>query len=324
MKIINSCLRRAKDEPLFIFSLKSYILLFTGLICYLIPDYRVYALLIHFVVYVLLLGRFITMFHDINHYPLLKNKLFNKIYIDVLGVLYGFTPRTYFVHHVLMHHPGNNEFEDISSTLTYRRDSFADFARYYVKFFFSVKDLRTYFKNLASKNLKKQGNRALIGELAYIVMITCLAFYDFFPTLVIFIIPLFLTRSLLITGNWGEHAFIDPDDYMNLYRSSTNVVGKYNERNFNVGYHIGHHLYPSLHYSELPAEFESNIEKYGKEDVMVFKDIHYPHIWLYLMTKNYRKLLSLFVSLPGAPIRTDEELIACMKNRVRPILKGEV
>ncbi len=135
------------------------------------------------------------------------------------------------------------------------------------------------------------------------------------------ILPFFITRTLLIIGNWGEHAFIDPLDHKNLYKSSTNILGKYNQMSFNVGYHIGHHLNPTMHYSELPSEFNNNINTYGKEDAMVFTDLHYPHIWYFLMTKKYRKLASYFVQLPEAPERSVDEIIALMKNRTQPIHK---
>ena len=83
-----------------------------------------------------------------------------------------------------------------------------------------------------------------------------------------------------------------------------------------MGYHIGHHLHPAMHFSLMVEEFDNNIERYAREDAIVFKDVHYPHIWYYLMTKNYRKLASLFVQLPGRVPRSEAEIIALLQERV--------
>jgi hypothetical protein len=37
------------------------------------------------------------------------------------------------------------------------------------------------------------------------------------------------------------------------------------------------------------------------------------------MTKNYRRLARAYVALPGAPARTEEQLIAEMRARVVPV-----
>ncbi len=271
------------------------------------------------ILYARFIGRLITMFHDINHQPLFRNRKLNVVFREVLGLLYGFTPFTYFSHHIMIHHPESNAYNDISSTLAFNRDSVKDFLRYYFRFFLSLFALRNYL--LKSPNIKKRnaGNNAFTGEVIYILLMFGFFYLNPLESMVLVIIPFFVTRSLLIIGNWGEHAFIDPDDENNLYRNSTNILGRYNKSTFNVGYHIGHHLHPHLHYSELPIEFNHHIEKYGKEDIMIFNDLHYPHIWYYLMKKNYRKLASCYVKLPHAPVRTETELINTMKRRTRAI-----
>ena len=38
------------------------------------------------------------------------------------------------------------------------------------------------------------------------------------------------------------------------------------------------------------------------------------------MTKNYRGLARAYVPLPGAPARTEDELIALFRSRVVPVL----
>jgi fatty acid desaturase len=231
--------------------------------------------------------------------------------------LFGFTPETYYVHHIGMHHPEENLANDVSTTLPYRRDSFRDFLRYYGRFFVSIGEVALYMHKRRRTKLMR---RAVAGEVTYFALLAAAFAHDWRVGVVVFAIPLFVGRSALIIGNWGEHAFIDPADPADVYRSSTNVVGDdVNARCFNVGYHIGHHLRPRAHYTEMVGTFEREAAEYAKADALVFRDMHYPTIWFHLMTKNYRRLAQAYVALPGAKARTEDELIALMRSRVVPV-----
>ena len=84
-------------------------------------------------------------------------------------------------------------------------------------------------------------------------------------------------RSALIIGNWGEHAFVDPQAPENPYRASTNLIGdRINSRCFNVGYHIGHHLRPMMHFTDMPSDFEREQATYAARTRWCFADLHYP------------------------------------------------
>src|SRR5689334_16877133 len=54
-----------------------------------------------------LLAPFVTMYHDTNHNRLFRNRydILNHYLNWILAPLFGFTPETYFVHHIGMHHP---------------------------------------------------------------------------------------------------------------------------------------------------------------------------------------------------------------------------
>jgi hypothetical protein len=119
-----------------------------------------------------------------------------------------------------------------------------------------------------------------------------------------------------MVGNWANHAFIDPNEPNNIYKNSINIIESFhNRRNFNDGYHIEHHFKPSMHWADLPAEFEVNVDNYVKNDAIVFKKINYIVIWYWLMTKNYKKLAHNFVQLAGADKRSNDEIIALLKSR---------
>ena len=99
----------------------------------------------------------------------------------------------------------------------------------------------------------------------------------------------------MMAGNWAQHAFIDPGTPGNCYRNSITCINSgYNKKCWNDGYHIGHHLYPSLHWTEMPGEFLNNLEKYKMEDAIVFRKLDYFLIWLLLMTNSYTTLANYF------------------------------
>src|SRR5260370_29620014 len=172
----------------------------------------------------------------------------NQYIAWVLGPFFGESPETYFAHHVGMHHPENNLEEDISSTLPYRRDSLVDFLRYFLRFFFgALFQLTRYF---AGKRRRALMIRCIIGELTFFAGIFVLFFVDWRATIAVFVLPFVITRFAMMTGNWAQHAFVDQGSPSNNYGNSITCINStYNPPCFNDGYHIGHHLDSSPHWT---------------------------------------------------------------------------
>lgn len=290
------------------------ILLFTSL---LTGWYWWMVALIYAVVILYHSGPYVLMLHNTSHRRLFKQSHnFANHYIPwVLAPFIGQTPETYFSHHVGMHHHENNLLDDKSSTMKYQRDSFMDFGKYSVSFFFyGVIELAMYFKR---KNLPKLFKMVVRGETIYIIFIGCMAFINPFATAFIFILPLIIVRFSMMAGNWGQHAFIDPETPDNNYRNSITCINHfYNRHCFNDGYHIGHHLYPLMHWTEMPNELVKNKKSYAEENAIVFEGIDYNGVWLNLMLKRYDKLADHFVNL-GDRYQSKEEIIAMMKVRTK-------
>jgi fatty acid desaturase len=266
------------------------------------------------------MDRFILMLHCTSHRQLFKreHQWGNYLVPWVLGPFFGETPESYFVHHMGMHHPENNLPDDLSSTMKYQRDRFTHWLRYFGTF------ITVGLLQLAAYHRKK-GNRKLLGRLvlgegAFWLAALGMAFVDLRWTLAILVGPVLFVRVLMMCGNWGQHAFVDAADPGNAYRNSITCINtRYNRRCFNDGYHILHHLKPRTHFTEYPAEFEENKAEYGRQDAIVFDGIDFFQVWLYLMLGLWGALARRFVRLPGAPGRTDDEVIAFLKSRLRPI-----
>lgn len=272
----------------------------------------------YWVVVALFADRFILMLHCTSHRTLFNRKLraLNLFIPWAIGPFMGETPESYFVHHMGMHHKEGNLPGDLSSTMPYDRDRFSNWLRYWGRFMiFGLPELFLYHK---AKRSGKLVGRLALGELGFWFSCALLCLVNWQATLIVFVLPVLVVRTLMMAGNWGQHAFVDPDEPNNDFKSSITCINtRYNRRCFNDGYHIIHHISPSLHYSEMADEFAKNIRLYGEQDAIVFDGYDFFEVWLLLMTGQKKKLARAFVQLPGAPVRTEEEIIALFDRRTR-------
>ena len=262
-------------------------------------------------------GPFGLMMHCITHRPLFKktHRWLNKYPLWVVGPLFGLTPETYFTHHMGMHHPENNMPDDESSTMFYQRDSALSFLRYLADFLVvGLPHLAAYLHRTRKRTLYRQ---LLRGEVTYVVALVALAFLNLPATLAVFVVPVLVTRSVMMLGNWSQHAFIDANTPDNCYTNSVTCINTaYNHKCWNDGYHISHHLRPALHWTDHPANFRQNVDKYAANDAIVFDGIHYLHIFAFLMLKRYDLLAKNFVNL-GGRYSSDADVVALLRARTR-------
>ncbi|MCW3109734.1 MAG: fatty acid desaturase [Segetibacter sp.] len=317
LKFIND----KRDMPFIYLSLKITLIVLPFAL-YLFLDKNIHWLfyIAYLGIFFFFLGPYILMLHNTCHRKLFKKKYayLTKYSHWFLGLFFGQTPETYFHHHIAMHHPENNLVDDLSSTMIYQRDSLRSFSKYLISFyFFGILDLAAYFKK---RNRKKFAWKVLVGEWLSIVLIILLSFYNFKATLTVFIAPIIITRFAMMAGNWAQHAFIDPQNPADIYKNSITCINTvYNKKCFNDGYHIGHHLRPSLHWTEMPKDFLQNIEKYKQNEVVIFAGLDYFQIWFLLMIKNYKYLSKKFVCLSDTGV-PNEKIVAFLKSRTRKII----
>jgi fatty acid desaturase len=263
------------------------------------------------------LGPLVLMLHNTSHRRLFRRPWqWMNLYIPwVLGPFFGESPEAYFTHHVGMHHPENNLDDDLSSTLPYRRDHLGDFMRYFLGFFFGgFFELTRYF---ATKSRRTLLIRTVVGELAFYTTVAALLVVDVRATVVVFVLPLCIVRFGMMAGNWAQHAFIDEASPENNYRNSITCINStYNRRCFNDGYHIGHHLKATRHWTEMPEEFRGNLPTYAAQGAIVFSGIDFFGVWVCLMLRRYDRLAQRFVQLGDTP-RSREEIISLLRSRTR-------
>jgi hypothetical protein len=263
------------------------------------------------------LDRFILMLHCTSHRPLWKAGWMKHIIPWGIGPFFGQTPNSYYVHHIGMHHIEDNQPSDLSSTMRYQRDSIFGWLHYVGTFLSSgLPRLAAYHWKRGTKRMFWQ---LIAGELAYWTVAMVLLTVNWRATLVVFLLPPLLVRLLMMAGNWGQHAFIDPADPKDQWRSSITCINtRYNRRCFNDGYHTWHHVKAKFHWADHPSEFEKLRAEYGRHDAIVFDGIDFFEVWLFLMTGRRDALVKRFVRLPGAPDRTDAEVHALLDARLKP------
>lgn len=259
----------------------------------------------------------ILMLHNTMHRPFFKRwRFMNRVVPYTMSALFGI-PTGYMEHHVGMHHMENNLRADLSSTMRYQRDSFFHWCLYTARFLLgSDVELPNY---LVKRGRAPFAIRAVASDLVHLLSMAALAFVNWQATLVCFIVPYLAVRCAMMAGNWGQHAFLDPtrpgDSYVN---SITCINSGYNQRCFNDGYHIGHHVKQNRHWTELPQDFLDNLERYQRETCIVFEGLDFGLVSFLLWTKQYKVLARRFVRMPGDE-RTEAEIIDFLKSRTKAI-----
>lgn len=265
-------------------------------------------------------GRFGLMFHCICHRKLFRKKYqWLHTYITwIVCPFFGHSPEGYFAHHMGMHHIENNMPDDTSSTMGYQRDSLSHFLHYFFNFIVNgVKDTLSYFY---IRNRKKLYNRLRLGEFCYYAFCIGMCFVNLKATLLVCIFPLFFCRLVSMLGNWTQHAFVDADDPSNPYKNSVNCINtSYNKTCWNDGYHVIHHLRPGMHYTEMPLEFIRLKDSFAENKAIVFDSLNYLHIFLFLLTGRYDKLVRHLVNINNV-FASDEEAVMLMKSRTEKII----
>jgi fatty acid desaturase len=267
-------------------------------------------------------GPFGLMLHCTSHRAWFKPRYewLNKYLPWVIGPFFGQSPETYYSHHIHMHHAENNLPDDLSSTMFYQRDSFRDWLRYFGQFFFNVvTDLIRYFVQRERQPLAR---KVAVGEYLFLAIVVALCFVNFWATFLCFILPLLLSRIVMMLGNFSQHAFICPEDPGNPFKNSITCVNvKYNHKCWNDGYHISHHQRPHMHWSEHPTYFRKTIDQYRDNRALVFDGLDFVQVFYYLMRKNYDKLADHVVNIDSA-FAGRQDILATLRGRTRKFAVG--
>ena len=264
-------------------------------------------------------GPFGLMLHCTTHRAFFKKEYnwLNHYLPWVLAPFFGQSPETYRAHHVGMHHAENNLEPDESSTMPYQRDSGRDFIRYYLRFLFT--GIYTLTAYLFGRKRTKMAQQVIRGEALFILFCAVMCLVSWPATLMAFILPFLSFRLIAMVGNWVQHTFVDANDPGNHFKNSITCINvKFNRKCWNDGYHISHHIDPTMHWTEHPVYFREHLADFARERAVVFAGLNYMNVFFLLLGDRYDKLAEHFVDI-GDLYKNDEEVIAFLRSRTAPI-----
>ncbi|KAJ9514696.1 hypothetical protein QJQ45_028421 [Haematococcus lacustris] len=238
----------------------------------------------------------------------------------LLCPLFGVPPGLYRPHHVVMHHVEDNHGQwDISSTEPYQRDSFLQFLGYWCRFFVGAwLELPLY---AARRKRSALSLSTLASELLYWLLGAWLWRRNTVATLWTLVLPFLLSSFLLSFGNWSQHVFIEPSRPDSPYTSAYECLNcPDNQRTYNDGYHIMHHLNSRWHWSELPQRFISQLQQHDDNDALVFHSLGFFDVGLAVFTGHLAYLAKHIVPCgPKQSARSTQQWVDVLRHRLSPV-----
>ncbi|KAH6620527.1 hypothetical protein C7974DRAFT_235770 [Boeremia exigua] len=318
---------RAETDVIMITHLIIYLCTSVPSALYLFYNFHWWHGVIHSAVQVYYMGPYTLLMHQHIHMRGVLNKkyaIIDTIFPYIFDPLMGHTWNSYFFHHVKHHHVEGNGPNDLSSTVRYQRDSLLHFMHYVGRFYLLVWfDLPCYFlrNNKTSLALKTGG-----CEIAnYIFLYTLYAYVNSKAAIFVFLIPLALMRVALMTGNWGQHAFVDEEEPDSDFRSSITLIDAPSNRYcYNDGYHTSHHLNPLRHWRDHPVAFLSQKQQYADEHALVFYNIDYFMLTVTLLSKNYAHLARCLVPMGAQCDMTMAQREDMLRRKTRRFTEEEI
>lgn len=262
--------------------------------------------------------RFVLALHFASHRKIFQMNILNMVPQYFMAPFFGIPPGFYSAHHLIMHHTEENKFPaDLSSTEVYQRDNFIHFMIYYCSF------LSSSFVRLPLYILR-QKRHAMFLQLVlclifYVRILASVYRYSVVLATWFLIAPLVLGSFFLMLGNWSQHVFINEKNPDCAYGIAFDIINSpSNQKTFNDGYHLQHHLNSRKHWTELPRAFQENIEKMKQSKGLVFSNTSFVEIGINVFLQRYDKLIMCYVSLQENP-QSAKEIESLLRQRLRPI-----
>ena len=335
---------RTETDVIMITHLLTYLCTSIPSASYLFYNFHWWHGVIHTAVQLYYMGPYTLLMHQHIHMRGVLNKkyaLVDFFFPYIFDPLMGHTWNSYFFHHVKHHHIEGNGPNDLSSTVRYQRDSVLDFLHYVGRFFLLVWfDLPRYFLRNKKPSLALKAGGCEIAN--YIFLYSMYRFVNPSATSFVFLIPLALMRIALMTGNWGQHAFVDETEPDSDFHSSITLIdapvsgtstvrpthvltaSQSNRYCYNDGYHTSHHLNPLRHWREHPIAFLSQKQQYSDKRALVFYNIDYFMLTITLLSKNYEHLARCLVPMGEQMKMTMDERVDMLKRKTRRFTEEEI
>lgn len=223
--------------------------------------------------YVLLLGfsfSTVCIIHNSIHCPVFKSTKLNRMFRVALTIAYGHPVSSFVPGHNLSHHVYTQSQKDYMRTSKVRyRWNLLNLLLFYFHVVGGALSLDIkYMKQ--QRQLKRPTYYTAIWEYSCLFAVLApLLVWDWQRFLIFWQIPRFVCSYMIVTVNMLQHDGCEEDDndgrpmFMienpNMNTARSFVGHLINWWTFNNGYHMMHHLKPSLHWSLLPQTHEKTV-----------------------------------------------------------------
>merc|ERR1711971_1112231 len=130
--------------------------------------------------------------------------------------------------------------------------------------------------------------------------------------------PFLESLSLLGMIAYIWHAFVDASDPNNQYINSITILDG-GDNVWNEDYHVVHHHAPHVHWTDAPAHFESNKDKYAEVTATIFRDCEEGLIIQWMFSGDWDALAEHFVDLNGTLSHEEKKELILRRLRTRHI-----
>ena len=212
--------------------------------------------------------------HNHMHYRIFRDSKANFLLEILLTACRGHTSATVYVPHNMNHHlyQGNNRDWITPNHVNHKRD-LASTVTYIFLSILRMNIERRNDKSPVPTTIRHQKN---LQRVFLYFLLAVLLSIDIGSTLYFIVLPWTLGACLLVGANLYQHAGCDSK---HIYASSRNFENRFeNWIFFNNGLHTAHHIYPGVHWSELP-KIHANIRAKIPDDLnqgsMLFYALRY-------------------------------------------------
>jgi len=243
-------------------------------------------------------------------------RCFNIIAEWWIGPFYGVVPNNYSIAHMKIHHRWHNDVDDVHTNLDLDRTLFGSFLIYVPRF-------TLYWTGLSPLALLIKRSEwglvrtLLIGMVAYYGLGVLLWCWSPSFCLCYYIYPHAEACVFLCAISYLWHAFVEESDPGNQYVNSVTVLEGH-DNVWNEDFHVVHHHSPSTHWTDAPAHFEKNRDKYAAVNATIFRDTEEGMLLTFLFQKDWDSMAKHFVDLNGK--LTHEEKKALIIRRLSVIV----
>lgn len=192
--------------------------------------------------------------------------------------------------HLQQHHRENAGPLDVYASARYDHASAWHFMVYMVREVMYQQFMVSPYLYFKSKHKRLQMRSMLVGNLIHLTLFVLLALYSLPIAVCYMLVPWCASNFLMGVIHWSQHAFYggqqDPKDWM--YNTVTLLEKPVNT--LNEGYHVCHHHWENLHWSESPALFERLKPQMQAAQSLVFRDLSVLDLFVMLMLRRFDAL----------------------------------